>query len=612
MATVKKNNKKKIIVPICIILVIAIVVTSVIVVKAKNSGTEVALNTITTSNITESVNATGEVSSGAEKDYKVSTVATVKEVFVKTGDKVKEGDMLATFDTTDLDAQVKKLQSTYNESKSAYNKAVASENAAKAKLNSVNSQIAKAEKQVANAKKAPKTTKKTTKATTKKKNTKTTTKKATTTRSTTAWTMPSTSKKPTTTTTTATTTTTSNRATSFSRTTTKNYVDEIAENLAEVTKSLKEITETITQLTDDINTMNQLLEVIAQTAAQVIASGELNPDKIAEACGQAVSEAIKEGIIDETKLIVDSGVAVQMVEKAVKSVDWSAVAKEIEGTPTVQQTSAQLQLAALYAEKEIFSASSNGTVSNAQKSVMNTAKEALDVLKDSQAELQAGWKAAFDGTITECDLKAGEQSTLVSKGIKLENTNKMVVTISLGEYDIHKVKVGMAATISTAYGKYNGEIATIAPTATGGSSSSIMDSVGSMAGISGLSSLTDSGAGVECTVTVDNPDSNIIVGFDADVQIITGTYNNVTSVPIESISLEKDGKYVYLYNEKENTVTKTAVTTGATSDTAYQVTSGLKVGDKIVATPASDYKEDTFKVKVVDKATAKAKAASGK
>ena len=33
----------------------------------------------------------------------------------------------------------------------------------------------------------------------------------------------------------------------------------------------------------------------------------------------------------------------------------------------------------------------------------------------------------------------------------------------------------------------------------------------------------------------------------------------------------------------------------------YQVTDGLKAGDKIVAAPSTTYKEDSFKVKVVDK-----------
>ena len=118
---------------------------------------------------------------------------------------------------------------------------------------------------------------------------------------------------------------------------------------------------------------------------------------------------------------------------------------------------------------------------------------------------------------------------------------------------------------------------------------------------SGLSSLTNSGAGVECTIEIKNPDENIIAGFDADVEIQTGQYLGVTVVPIESITLEKTGSYVYLYNDEDKTVTKTEIKTGAISDTAYEVTSGLKPGDRIVASPKTDYKEDTFKVKVVDK-----------
>jgi len=163
---------------------------------------------------------------------------------------------------------------------------------------------------------------------------------------------------------------------------------------------------------------------------------------------------------------------------------------------------------------------------------------------------------------------------------------------------VHKVKVGMPATITTAYGSYTGEIISIAPTATGGSDSSMLDSVGSMAGISGLSSLTAKGAGVQCVVSVNEPDDNIIVGFDANVEIKTGTYSGVPTVPIESIVLEKEGTYVYKYDEEEETVTKTKIETGAVSDTEYEIKSGLEIGDKIVATPAADYTEETFKVKV--------------
>ena len=268
---------------------------------------------------------------------------------------------------------------------------------------------------------------------------------------------------------------------------------------------------------------------------------------------------------------------------------------------SIKLTALQIELAGLTAQKELYSIIAQGNTVNAQKQLVNTTKQALDTVSAAQQSLDAGWTADFDGTITACSITAGGQTTALENGITLENMDTRVVTISLGEYDVKKVKVGMQATVKTAYGTYSGEVATIAPTATGGNESSIMDSVGSMAGISGLSSLTAQGAGVECTVLVAEPDEDIIIGFNADVEIQTGTYSQVPCVPIESIILEKEGTYVYLYNEEDETVTKTAITTGATSDTAYEVLSGLSAGQKIVTTPQTDYKEETFKVRVVQK-----------
>ncbi|MBR2278086.1 MAG: efflux RND transporter periplasmic adaptor subunit, partial [Eubacterium sp.] len=299
-----------------------------------------------------------------------------------------------------------------------------------------------------------------------------------------------------------------------------------------------------------------------------------------------------------TKLIVESGVAVQMVESAVRAVNWKAIGSSIANSDNATLASAELQLSALYAQRELFSIGASGTTLNAQKQAMNATKSALDKLKKSQQQLQAGWVSSIDGIVTECSVKSGEQTSALETGIKVENLDKMAVTISLGEYDVHKVSVGMKANITTAYGKYTGEIISIAPTATGSSNSSMLDSVGSMAGVSGLSSLTEKGAGVECVVSVDDPDENIIAGFEASVEIKTGTYSDIPTVPIESIVLEKDGSYVYLYDEATETVTKTKIEVGAHSDFAYEVKSGLKIGDKIVATPGQDYEEESFKVKV--------------
>ena len=653
MATVKKS-KKRIIVPIAIVLVIAIIVTSIVIVRKVNGGEQVTLHTISTGDIYETVSATGDVTAGASRTYKVGTVATVKEVFVQKGDKVKEGDKLATFDTSNVDAQISKLQGTYTDAKKAYNTARSNQTAAKSNLAAVNKQINTLEKQIAKLQKRANTT------TSKKK---TTTKKHRTTLPTTVPTTRVTTTKATT----AKAATYTVKATvlagqesygtvqvgnntagstsagkydegadvvikavpvkdySFSGwydangtklKSSKQVTVQVRSNvqyiaqfektsttgaLSDLSDTLAEIADNIRDMTNDVDTMLQIMKTTADAISKALDRNITDGNAIANAVEKAIRDAISDGLINEDNLKVMGDVLAKSIAQAVKEIDWKSVAKDLTSTTDIQLTTKQLQLAALYAQSKMYAVEASDTAVSAQKSVMEGAESALTALQDANKDLQAGWTASFDGTITTCDLVAGEQTSLVNDGIVLENMNTMVVTISLSEYDNHRVKVGMPCTITTAYGRYEGEVTAKAPTATGGSAGSILDNVGSMAGISGLSSLTSSGAGVECTVEVKHPDENIIIGFEANVVISTGEYLGVVTVPTGSIVLDKTGTYVYLYNEEKKTVTKTAITTGAMSDSAYQVTDGLKAGDKIVAAPSSTYKEDTFKVKVVDK-----------
>lgn len=575
MATIKKTGKKKkIIIAISVVLVIAILGTVIGVAASSNQKTAVTLTTIGTGEINETVSATGTVSAGTSKEYKVGAVATVKEVFVKTGDQVKQGDLLATFDTSSLDSQISSLNSTYQQARDSYRESVNDQKTAKANLSAVNDEIEELEKQVQDL--GGETAYTTEKPNYTFPNITTTTKPTTE--------VPEVSTDPTET------------STSTTQSTTESVT--YPSTIEGAVQALTDLVETITSLSEDVQQTNEMLRVVMQQVSETIESGVYSPDKIAEAVGDAVSDAIQKGIIDETKLILESGVAVDIIETAVAGVNWSQVGESFAAAPNVQAATLELRLAALYAQREIYELNSSDTTVYAKKQVMDTAKSALDSVKEAGEELESGWTAAFDGTITSCDIYPGEQTSLLSSGIVLENLDTMVVTLSLGEYDIHKVKVGMQATITSAYGKYTGEVLSKAPVATGGSSGSILDSVGSIAGISGLSSLTSTGASVEVQVSVNNADDNIIAGFDADVEIAVGDYQNIVTVPIESIVLEKTGTYVYLYNEEDKTVTKTLIETGAVSDSVYQVTSGLQVGDKIVSTPSSDYTEDTFEVRV--------------
>lgn len=676
MATVKKSNTKKIVwAVIAVILVVAIIVASVIIGK-NGKKTEVTLNTVSTSSITQTVSSTGQVSSGVKKEYKPGTVATVKKVYVKVGDKVRKGDKLASFDTSTLDSQVASLNSAYANSNASYQEAVQHQAEAAKQLSSINKSIAKTEKTLKKLQKAEQ--KKNTTATTVTQK-QTTTAAASTTRP--NITMPT---RPSATTTESTTkcehelgapykqnnyayhyatcskcgaavqevhsfaspvkvdnnihtytctkcgyvkkeahifesnslsaTCTvcgAQRTTGFNETEVKIQIaleelQPVFDSLKDLGEASKQIVELLTGLAKDladiakdVDDLTSTITLVANTIMQQIASGNWSAEKIADAVGKSVTAAIKQGMIE----FIDSGAAVKMIETAVKSVDWKAIGRGIAESDNFGLASAQVQLAALYAQKEVYTITAAASTVNAQKQAKDAAKKAYDTAKDARDDLAKGWTAEFSGVITTCDIESGSQTTALSTGITLENMKKRVVTISLGEYDVHKVKEGMAATVKTAYGTYDGVVASIAPTATGGSSGSVLDSVGSMAGISGLSSLTDSGAGVECKIVVDHPDENIIVGFDADVEIVTGIYNDIPCVPIESIVLEKEGTYVYLYDSEEGTVTKTKIETGATSDTSYEIKSGISVGDQIVATPQTDYEEDTFKVKVVTNKT---------
>lgn len=573
MATVKKS-KKRIIIPICIVLVIAIIVGVAFGVSAATSGEEVSLYTISTDDIYESVSLTGQVSSGTEKEYKVATVATVKEVFVQPGDKVKKGDVLATFETESLDSQISTLRSSYNDAVSSYNGAVKAQKEAKSKADELEDQIAETEKQISRLRNSASSA-----TTTKKKNT--TARTTTTERQTTR--------------------TTTTRRVTTTTTTTTSPVSSTEPGPGSLTEALAELNKNLSEITDDLGTLTAMTEVIAQAVTDAVSSGILDSNVIADRVADAVSQAMRDGIIDAANLLVESDVAVDMIHSAVSAIDFEGITNSLINSNNVSLTAAELQLASQEALYAIYKAQADDSVLSVQKKAVDATKMALDALEQQQQDMKEGWIAAFDGTVTEVDVTAGVQTTALTTGIKLENLDSMAVTVSLSEYDVHKVKVGMPATVTTAYGTYDGEVTSIAPTATGGSSSSILDSVGSMAGISGLSSLTDSGAGVECTVSIPQTDENIIAGFDADVEIETGEHLGVTVVPIESIKLEKTGSYVYLYNEEDNTVTKTQIETGAVSDFAYEVTSGLQVGDRIISAPATDYEEDTFKVKVVNK-----------
>ena len=527
------TKKKKVIIAVCTVLIIVALIVGGVFLADLNSKEKVTLNVIGTENIVETVNATGKVTSGANVEYKVGAVATVKEVFVNVGDNVSKGDTLATFDTKEIDEQISSLQGTYNDVLSSYNDAVKAQKEAKNNLTKVNSEIAKYEKEADELKGGAQA-----------------------------------------------------------------EMQDVQQDVQTTEQKLQQIADIVAKYAGDETQAKKIMEIVSKTVLDSVVAGDTDATVIAGKVEAALRKAQNDGDIQ----IGDMDAMIEEIKGALSNSDWQQIENNFSSdSDVVKLTTTEIRLASLYAQKEILSMSASSDAISVQEKLVKSSKSALDSAKKIKADLAKGWTASIDGIITECNLVPDSQTNMFTTGIKLENMDKLTSTVSLTEYDVHKVTVGMPASVTTAFGSYTGEVTSIAPVATGGGGASILDSVGSMAGLSGLSSLTQSGAGVECVITINDPDSNIIVGFDADIEIETGKFDGVPVVPIESLILEKTGSYVYKYNEADSTVTKTLIKTGAISDTAYQVVSGVELGDSIVATPASTYKDETFEVRVIDK-----------
>lgn len=135
-----KKRNKIIISVVALALVaggIAIKVTS----SNKNKYMEVKTSTVTTGDIKSYLSTTGTIKSQNSKEY-FGLTGKVLRVNYKVGDKVKKGDILVTYDASDLNAQVKSAELTYNNAVLQKNDAVNQNNDILNKIKELNTQIA--------------------------------------------------------------------------------------------------------------------------------------------------------------------------------------------------------------------------------------------------------------------------------------------------------------------------------------------------------------------------------------------------------------------------------------------------------------------------------------
>jgi len=171
-------------------------------------------------------------------------------------------------------------------------------------------------------------------------------------------------------------------------------------------------------------------------------------------------------------------------------------------------------------------------------------------------------KAKTAGQITSINAVVG--STANGTLATIQDTSKLKISLTIDEYDILKLKLGMKVQIETDASDqiYEGEVSMISPTAS--------------------SSMGSSGFEIEVKVTSDDV-SNLLIGMNAEVTIIVSSGDENYNVPVDAVETQIDGTSV-IYVEDGEEFKQIEVTLGDNNGYYVEIFSDeLYVGMKVRA-----------------------------
>jgi len=184
--------------------------------------------------------------------------------------------------------------------------------------------------------------------------------------------------------------------------------------------------------------------------------------------------------------------------------------------------------------------------------------------------------APFAGTITARNIDPGDKVSTAanaSPAFTVTDTNTMVVTINVDELDVTKVKVGQSATVTVEAipdKVYTGKVTSIAP-----------------AGVTAQGVTT-----YPVEVTLDKTDG-ILSGMTGDVTILIAQKQNVLIVPVEAVREVRGHSFARVIADNE--AREVEVKTGLADDQNVEITSGLHEGDVVVTGTLSSQQNSGFR-----------------
>lgn len=174
-------------------------------------------------------------------------------------------------------------------------------------------------------------------------------------------------------------------------------------------------------------------------------------------------------------------------------------------------------------------------------------------------------EAPFDGKITKISVSEGDSVDTNSSVFNIADTSSFKIETSVDESEITKVSVGQSVdvVVSALNKAYEGKVTSV-------------DAEGSSNG--GSVSF-----GVE--VTLEGDVSDLYTGMSSEISIVIKESNNTLLVPIQAVK-GKGGKYTVSVKSGDETK-EVEVEVGLQNSTSVEILSGLKEGDIVVYTQAT-------------------------
>lgn len=238
----------------------------------------------------------------------------------------------------------------------------------------------------------------------------------------------------------------------------------------------------------------------------------------------------------------------------------------------------------------------NTTQSNNKKSIREAEKQVEDA---SDTLEKCAVTASISGIVTAVGIEEGEIYN-GSDMIQIDDNSSYIISTTVDEYDISKVKEGQRVVVlteATGEDEIEGEISFVAP-ATG--SSSLSATTSQSAGEIGLSSTgSSSSSGYEVKIDVKTKDDRLRMGLTAKCSIILEEVRDVYAVPYDAIHENSDGFSTVHVSEKTSegkSFTEIPIKKGMESDYYVEISGDqLREGMQILIptdTVSSDAKDD--------------------